>query len=502
MKSHLMLSSAFLCAIACLTLPGQATDLKIDGVLNPGYFIENEEAPVQFVIRNDNILLADRYTSSITIENQAQEVVFATEVEGRNLPPFTTETVTTAIGWRPELTGKYHLSIGVDFSQDIDTSNNQLETAVFAIINYNEAADRLVEGLSDLGPCDPNLAVVFMPHEPLAPGDTVTNVEDIEPFSIRLSADSYKWFAYADFDPGAKYAHPGALVVIDGMDGTITSTTVNTWPVINDEDYMADPFLRESTEDLIYGSLPPVEEQDNLSTLASESPPASVPGQTCAILVSGKIRQDWERSAFNFDLDLMEGNLRRESLGLQLNSSNIERIGNATAGEICDAIKRAQSGYDKIVFYYSGHGNKGWMVTNDPVAQQLGYLDLANKLYATEAKDICVIIDACYAGTAEGSFRIPFEFTQKNVTLVMAAMSTKTSLARVIQETATGERVWSGFFTWHFAQCYGDPQAESDGDSGISIAEAFNWVRAQNPAANDGRINQLQNPVIVTNRAQ
>lgn len=479
-----------------------STDLVTGGLVGPSYFFYDEPQSIQFEIRNENILTANEYLSTITIENLQDQVVFETEVEGRDLKPFTNETVTAPIQWLPELTGKYRLSIGVDFAFDIDTSNNSMTTDIVAIIDYNEAADRLVHFLPEIGACDPNNAAIFMPREPLGPGDTISNDTEIETYSISLSLNSYKWFAYLDCDPGAKYSHPGALVTIDGLDGSINYASINTWAVINDEAYMADPWSRLETDDQIYGSLPPVETVDSFSTIREETVSSKPPGKTCAILVSGRIREEWERAAFNFDLDLMEGNLTRESLGLQLNPANIERIGNATAGEICDAIDRARIGYDKIIFYYGGHGYRGSMVTNDPGSHQLSYLALADKLYDTEAKDICVIIDACYAGSAEGRFRIPYEFTQKNVTLIAASMSTKTSLARVIQTNADGEKVWASFFTWHFAQCYGDPDAESDGQAGISFVEAFNWVREQNPRAIGGTINQLQNPVLVVNRAE
>ena len=499
MKIQWLRNVPLILTLLITALPAQATDLLPIFSSKRLFVFQGELTPVEVTIRNDNILQADFFTSTVRIEDATERVVYESQVDGTDLPPFTEQTLGLPLDWKPLRTGVYRFWFGVDFADDIDTSNNSLTTDIAVVIDYNDALMQLSDHLDQREDCDPNTMVAFMPHQPFAPGTTIETDNEVTNFQMSMTLNNYQYFAYLDCDPSAKYTHPGAFITIDGIDSTVNWTDVDTWPVIDGNDYMDDPILRLDTEDFAYGSLPEVETVESFNTITQSSPPVAPPGKTCAILVSGKIRKDWERASFNFDLDLMEGNLMNESLGLQLPGANIQRIGNATKGEICEAIDKAKTGYDKIIFYYSGHGNKGWMVTNDGIANQLLYIDLATKLYSTDADDISVIIDACYAGSAEGSFRIPYEFTKKKVTLVLAAMSTKTSLSRVIQRTSGGDPVWAGFFTWHFARCYGDPAAESDGQAGISFAEAFNWVREQNPMATDGRINRLQNPQLVQN---
>ncbi len=57
---------------------------------------------------------------------------------------------------------------------------------------------------------------------------------------------------------------------------------------------------------------------------------------------------------------------------------------------------RAQNG-DRIIFYFSGHGNKGYLLTSD--IKPLYYTEIANILNTTKASDVICFIDACFAGT-------------------------------------------------------------------------------------------------------
>ena len=57
---------------------------------------------------------------------------------------------------------------------------------------------------------------------------------------------------------------------------------------------------------------------------------------------------------------------------------------------------RAQNG-DRVIFYFSGHGNKGYLLTSD--IKPLYYTEIANILNTTKASDVICFIDACFAGT-------------------------------------------------------------------------------------------------------
>lgn len=56
---------------------------------------------------------------------------------------------------------------------------------------------------------------------------------------------------------------------------------------------------------------------------------------------------------------------------------------------------------DRIVFYFSGHGGDGCLLTSD--LRTLSYGDLVKALTDTEASEVICFIDACHAGSVAAS---------------------------------------------------------------------------------------------------
>jgi hypothetical protein len=101
----------------------------INRVLRP-YQIEfqNDEGfQVEFEVENANVLAAEEFTVDVTIKDELQTVVFFESVQGSNLEPYSTSVYITEFFYLPTELGKYYLNLDLEFSEDIDPSNNDLD---------------------------------------------------------------------------------------------------------------------------------------------------------------------------------------------------------------------------------------------------------------------------------------------------------------------------------------------------------------------------------------
>jgi len=154
---------------------------------------------------------------------------------------------------------------------------------------------------------------------------------------------------------------------------------------------------------------------------------------------------------------------------------------------------------DKILIYYTGHGEKGNLVTSGD--QDLTYADLAEALFNTNAQDVTVIVDACYSGSAERSLRAAFDNTPRKLTILTASSEDSISYTDNVITTESGERYSPGFFTWNLMKQYGDPSADTDGDKKTTFPEAFYRLRRLNPSSESrGPINEAQDPQLIFNK--
>jgi hypothetical protein len=465
----------------------RATDLKVRLRFPVETVYIEDSVETEFIIENANILTADLYTSYFTVHDRWFNLVFEDTTERTDLPPFSFDTLKTS-RWKVDFTGLYRLSLRVELADDIDTSNNSTTGSVIAFLGRPTATWLFREKIGEVSP-DTSLTWGFMGWQPLQPGDTLASFDETE---YKVGFDSPKWFGYVDFYKGADYAHPGAFVLINPVDSSITCDHVEWWPVINDSFPTA---FHVDSADLVYGTPSPAQTISNPTGLTDSA--ASITGDSvCAVLVSGAITQPGDER-YQTDLDFMEGNLRKEKLGPRLTS--VVQLPHASKQEICAQLDSMAGKYRKIYYHYSGHGSRFRMVTRDSTSSEwLTYAKLFRKLSDTGTDSIVVTIRSCYSGTAISSFRgIDGLLDFEHAVIITASRGDSLSYGYPIV-TGTGEVIIPGMFTWFYLLCYGDPQAETDGIPGISEVEAFYWMRKQNPAFTDGRgnMNEIMDPRI------
>lgn len=106
-----------------------ATDLKFGGIIRP-QLVEwdtDEGFQVEFEVENDNVLTAETYSVDINIYNSMEQMVFSETVEDGDLEPFTSTTLKSSTYFKADGLGTYKLSMQINFSEDIDLSNNDYE---------------------------------------------------------------------------------------------------------------------------------------------------------------------------------------------------------------------------------------------------------------------------------------------------------------------------------------------------------------------------------------
>ena len=492
-----------------------ATDLTPEEIiLPPGvqnilgndiYIIPGTSGPIGTVVANINVLAASSYKVIFEAKSLEGGVSWSDEQMGYNLLPGERDTIYSN-NWSPLSTGYYAIKVTVEFSEDIDNTNNSNYFFYIDVIqNRNASIEAFKRYMRKNKPKLPKLynsneelkATAYIKEQPVVDSQKVGSADTTE---LNVVVDTLSYLVYMPYYFSDKYMLPAEVFLINAMDtSSIRRDSINWWVTIDGVPFLPDTWSKIDSGEIIAGPTPEVDTVPDINVVAQEVTEAKS-DSACALIVTGKKQKDWENSSFTKDLDFIEGNLMHEQLGPQLSAGQVVRIGNATKGEIENAIDQMKDKCDKIYFYYTGHGWKGGMSTNDPSDQQMTYLQLAQKLSETHAKELCVVIDACYSGSAEGDFRIMTDFETTNLTLITSSHSQKTSFSRNVYTAPSGERYNPGFFTWELMKCFGDPMADKDGDGKTSLEEAYWCVMEKNPVIQKGHLTRIQNPQLIVNR--
>ncbi|KAA3616370.1 MAG: T9SS C-terminal target domain-containing protein [Calditrichaeota bacterium] len=481
------------------TATSHASDLKF-GPRRVDAFVEiGTSLPIEVEVVNDSNFTADSYKVFVDVKNSDEQTVFSSTIFGSNLVPYTSAILQSSENWTPGLRGKYTVNLEIDFQWEVLPDDNKTQQEITVGMGRDAAISLFDSKFKPTLGYDLSDAWAFMPQEPLNPGDTLASEDSSEYYA---EIDSYQWYVWLDLKRDFRFAHPGAYITIDAVTDSCEITDTAWPPSINGETYLGDFDLRLSTSDKILGEAPAVGNIPNVD-IFSDTSATSVPADsTCALIFTGRIGSDYERAAFGNDADFFAQNIRKEQLGPRLPESQVKITKNATAQEICSELDALKDRYSKIYFYYTGHGAKFWLGTNDVLDHKLRYQDLADKLYATNAQDICVVIDACHAGGLEFWMKFHDDYHKRNVTLLMSSHEDSSSYSRTIHVDGNGEEIDTGAFTWDLVKCWGDPAAEQDGEAGISLKEAFDWVRQNNPELRAGRMNDVMDPQMLIHRIE
>jgi len=119
-------------------------------------------------------------------------------------------------------------------------------------------------------------------------------------------------------------------------------------------------------------------------------------------LVTGVSKYDVEEA--NLSQTTKDAKAFRELLLTQTRDVTILTSKYANRDNILEKLRaicnRAQKG-DRVIFYFSGHGDNGMLIPSD--LRPLYYSDLVATLSDTKASEVICFIDACFAGSVASS---------------------------------------------------------------------------------------------------
>lgn len=323
-----------------------------------------------------------------------------------------------------------------------------------------------------------NKSVGYYHNETLQPGTKIKSKFE----NVSIDIESESWVGWIDYEPTAKFEHSTSIYTYNISTSELTIEDANWYPVIVESDGTTEIL----TEDVrIIGDSPDLTSSTPLETISSTVTP-SPKDRVCALLISGidEKKPDLQKS-FENDLDMMKKNLMSEELGPQLAESNIRVEKGISDDEIMAILTSMKDKYDKVYFFYSGHGSKtGRMCTGKTKDDWYSYENLMYDLNDIGAKDYCILVDACYSGTAKTALNKSDAFSSSDVSLVTSSNDKKVSYTNY--SGPANNRVGYGLYTLNFLKCFGEPAADKDKKDGTDYREAYEWVKVQKPKDTDG----------------
>lgn len=319
-----------------------------------------------------------------------------------------------------------------------------------------------------------------------------------DPIALPLPLDGDFFMGIMDPDPLALFERDEKnqidLILYFPEQDQFFSYSTPWWPLVNGSPYLLDPFESEHqaySKDLtrIYDSPAPI---------LSETPidPPQYEDSTCAILVSGRDSRTRMNESFERDVDFMEILLKYTASEKMIRPEDIKKFKGNHKDDIIAAIRAMVGKKKKVYFYYSGHGSStGSMCMGDTNSTDgwMSYDELFKELNKIGAENLCVIIDACYSGLASAAARDNASSSSGTTTVATGSNATKTARTSYWGNPPVG----FGAFSIRLQQCWEDERADIDGVPGVSLKEAFDWIKKEKPQLADGRdLDSLQCPTI------
>ena len=110
--------------LVCAT-PSRATDLSVTQLVAPNpTAVVGVATRIKFIVANQNVQVANTYTIAVLVSTISGTPLFAEQVTGIPITPFSTLVHSTVAAWTPPSTGSYTIRLTIAFADDINPSNN------------------------------------------------------------------------------------------------------------------------------------------------------------------------------------------------------------------------------------------------------------------------------------------------------------------------------------------------------------------------------------------
>ncbi len=233
----------------------------------------------------------------------------------------------------------------------------------------------------------------------MAPQFSVTAADSllfaIDGTSVAIPEPS--WILYVDLSPNDDFEHPTQvfLVPVDDTNFTIPQFDGDSWILVNGTSFYSDTASLSASLDLVSGSFP---SNAVCSSAGGGLPGGSGIGNTWGVIVSGSMDKRHQNANPKWLMESHPDVTAWCTLGLG-------GAGIPTVQDICDKLDAlAQMQCDKVYFIFTGHGSHkrcGMVLDNGAgaggISEVLTGQDLACKLAALNAGNVCVVLNCCFA---------------------------------------------------------------------------------------------------------
>jgi hypothetical protein len=490
MRKNILLAVFFLAPFLC-----SSQESSFDNVIAPSN--ANCSNPIIYKASVTNVGDFPLTGAAIVTEifNETNTVAYTDTTSGPDIAPMATYQFTITVpGNSLPFNGTYQARF--TFIADVDLNPNiqtpffplTIQLCAMSLAEAMESMNFYVEENIDLGQSQ----VGFI-YPQLIPANThITSFDGLD-FDQLITSDFYFALVVSDFI--GRFEQPCKYLVMNPIWGFITEYDAYWYPVINGKAWNPVPFGELQFTEF---DLPQLEPPTLFFDPIEPDPDTAV----CAILISGTDNNDTMQMIFESDLISMKENLMNNPLGPKLMESQIIVRKGISGDSLRREVDKLNEGYNKIYFYYSGHGSKsGKMCTGTGHNEWITYSDFLGELYNTRAMDFCLFFDCCYSGKAVTVANERSFFLYRNVEIVTGASDEKLSTSSYYWEN--NQWVGQGTMTGNMITCSASDSADVDGNDRVSWIEAYDWVLDKNPTipgTNGETIVEKQNPFHYQNK--
>lgn len=369
---------------------------------------------------------------------------------------------------------------------------------------------RIQEIADDLKLAAPRRGLRALQHSELLPSLT-----EVKP-AFRMSGEAQMltcqnpcWLFFIDKAPGAHFAHPVTIILLDAETGEQQVMETEWWPEVSGPNTERRQLfktreMRMNPESIVFERLPELIPGIQLQNVPTSPPSGSTTlpqimangmllplcdgCNAWAIIVCG-----YDDLPDTFDEDTNEIYAVLKSLGLSddhifylsphsdsgvdmlTSKDNVQLAIQQVADQACED--------DKVLFFYSSHGNVDFLTC---ISEGISASELEGWLSEINSKEMAIIIEACHSGSFIGKYKdgtyVPAEDNLtgpgKNKRVVFTSASADTSSYPDVdgaddpnESTDIGSESIYGYI-----MAFGIPAADTNGDGVLSFMEGVQYA--------------------------
>lgn len=346
---------------------------------------------------------------------------------------------------------------------------------------------------------DPRLGLRVHQYEQLLPKGTVVRPGLVAPGkrAPSLTCKNPSWLFFIDERPGAHFAHPVQIVLLDARTGRQRVMKTDWWPQIGEQEIFNTVSKRQDRARIIFDKTPVFERKGKKpeQTLEGLIRPLK-PHDTCdawGIIVCGF---DDLPDTFDEDTDGMYNVLA--GLGLPDNriffvSPHTAHAGVDRATSIANVqwainqVAGLANASDKVLFFYSSHGNVDTLscVPGSPGGGAIAAANLDTWLDGITCDELTIIIEACHSGSLIGSYADgTYVAAEDDLTgdgetnrCIFTSASSDTSSWPDVDGPSDPNPADTGSETiWGYVEAFSVGAADTNGDGEISFGEGWQYA--------------------------